>query len=105
MLAEFIAYSLTSLKLEKVLLLLGSGANGKSVIFEIVQALLGEDNVSNSSLLQLREPHYRAMLANKLLNYASEISTRLDADIFKKLASGEPCEARLPYEKPFMLTR
>jgi putative DNA primase/helicase len=43
------------------------------------------------------------MLANKLVNYASEINHNLEAQIFKQLASGEPTDARLPYEKPFML--
>src|SRR6185295_4554591 len=43
------------------------------------------------------------MLANKLLNYASEINGKLQTDTFKKLASGEPVDARLPYGQPFTL--
>lgn len=43
------------------------------------------------------------MLANKLLNYASEINGKLEASIFKQLVSGEPVEARLPYGEPFTL--
>lgn len=104
-LAQFLAYIFTSLKLEKVLLLFGTGANGKSVVFETIAALLGEHNISHFSLSSLKNDYQRAMLAGKLLNYASEISTRLEADVFKKLASGEPCEARLPYGKPFILRR
>jgi putative DNA primase/helicase len=85
------------------LLLLGTGANGKSVVFEILTALFGEENISHYSLHSLQREYYRAMIGNKLLNYASEISTRLESDIFKKLSSGEPCEARLPYGKPFLV--
>ena len=48
--------------------------------------------------------YYRAMLANKLVNYASEINGKLEASIFKQLVSGEPVEARLPYGEPFTLT-
>lgn len=109
-LAEYLAYLFikpSTLKLEKTLLLFGTGANGKSVFFEIVNALLGGDeNVSSYSLHNLTNDtgYYRAMLANKLVNYASEINGKLEAAIFKQLVSGEPVDARLPYGDPFTLT-
>jgi putative DNA primase/helicase len=103
-LAEYIAYIFTSLKLEKTLILFGTGANGKSVFFEVIYALLGKENISNYSLESLGDQYYRAMLANKLLNYSSEISNRLQAEKFKQLTSGEPIEARLPYGQPMTLT-
>ncbi|MDQ3819665.1 MAG: DUF5906 domain-containing protein, partial [Acidobacteriota bacterium] len=103
-LAEYIGYVFTRLKLEKTLMLLGAGANGKSVIFDVINALLGRENITNFSLESLRRDYQRAMLANKLLNYSSESSTRLDADIFKKLTSGEPIDARLPYGQPFIMS-
>jgi putative DNA primase/helicase len=94
------------LKLEKMLILFGSGANGKSVFFEILNALLGAENVSNYSLQSLTNDngYFRAKIGNKLVNYASEINGRLETDIFKQMASGEPIEARLPYGEPFILT-
>jgi putative DNA primase/helicase len=94
------------LKLEKTLLLYGSGANGKSVFFDIVNAILGPENVSSYSLQSLTDStgYYRAKLANKLVNYSSEINGNLEASIFKQLVSGEPVEARLPYYDPFILT-
>lgn len=97
----------TTLKLEKALLLYGTGSNGKSVFFEIVNALLGgNENVSNFSLQNLtnNNGYYRAMISNKLLNYASEINGKLETSVFKQLVSGEPVEARLPYGNPFMIT-
>lgn len=108
LLAEYIGYLFVSpakLKLEKTLLLYGSGANGKSVFFEIITALLGSENVSHYSLQSLTEEkgYHRANLANKLVNYASEISGKLEANLFKQLVSGEPIEARLPYGQPFIL--
>ncbi len=107
-LAEFIGYVFvkhSTLKLEKALILYGVGANGKSVFFEIITALLGTQNISNYSLQSLTNEtgYYRATLSNKLLNYASEISPRMDSTLFKQLVSGEPVEARLPYGEPFML--
>ncbi len=94
------------LKLEKMLILYGTGANGKSVFFEIINALLGTENISNYSLQSLTNDngYFRAKIANKLVNYASEINCKLETDIFKQMASGEPIEARLPYGEPFILT-
>jgi putative DNA primase/helicase len=43
-------------------------------------------------------------LSGKLLNYAREISTKLNPTTFKMLVSGEPIEARMIYGKPFLLT-
>ena len=93
------------LKLEKMLILYGTGANGKSVFFEIINALLGTQNTSNYSLQSLTNEngYFRAKIANKLVNYGSEINGKLETDIFKQMASGEPLEARLPYGEPFIL--
>lgn len=107
-LAEFVGYVFVrGLKLEKALLLYGGGANGKSVFFDVLRALLGDQNASSYSLTSLTDSkngYFRAMLANKLVNYTSEIHSKLEAHLFKQLVSGEPVEARLPYEKPFILT-
>lgn len=105
-LAEFIGYVFTrNLKLEKALILYGSGANGKSVFFEIVSALLGEHNISSYSLQSLTkmDSYQRAELQNKLLNYAPEISNKQEAAISKQLISGEAVEARQIYGKPFIM--
>lgn len=103
-LSEYLGYVfIRSLKLEKCLLLYGSGANGKSVFFEIVNALLGKDNVSNFSLGNLSEEHNRAYIANKLLNYGSEIRGNIEGDVFKQLVSGEPIQCRLKYGNSFFI--
>ncbi|GET28784.1 phage/plasmid primase, P4 family [Prolixibacter sp. SD074] len=101
----FIKHGSQTLKEEKALILYGSGANGKSVFFEVVNALLGAENVSSYSLQSLTNDngYFRAKLANKLVNYASEINGKLEASTFKQMVSGEPVEARLPYGQPFML--
>lgn len=108
-LAEFMGYVFTksgTLKVEKALLLHGDGANGKSVFFEIVNALLGSQNTSNYSLENLTNEngYYRAQIANKLVNYASEINGKHDVNIFKQMSSCEPISARLPYGKPMIIT-
>jgi putative DNA primase/helicase len=107
-LAEFLGYLFvknTVLKLEKGLILYGSGANGKSVFFEIVLKLLGSDNVSNYTLQSLTDNngYTRSMLSGKIVNYASEISSKMNPTLFKMMISGEPIECRQIYEKPFLL--
>lgn len=104
-LAEYMGYVFVKhLKLEKALLLYGSGANGKSVFFEVMNAILGSQNVTNYSLYSLSNEAYRANLANKLLNYGSEIKSGLQSDIFKLLVSGEPIDAKPLYKQPFIMT-
>lgn len=107
-LAECLGYIFvphSQLKLEKALFLFGSGANGKSVLYEIIKALLGNYNTSEYTLQSLTDTsgYYRAMIADKLVNYASEINGKLDSAKFKSLASGEPMEARLPYGQPMII--
>jgi putative DNA primase/helicase len=102
--AEFFGYVFTKgLKMEKALLLYGFGANGKSVIFDIMNALLGEENISNFSLSNLLEEHNRALIAYKLLNYGSEINATRTRDEFKNLVSTEPIQARLKYGNSFTM--
>jgi putative DNA primase/helicase len=107
-LAEYLGYIFTKkkqLNLEMMLFCYGNGSNGKSVLFGIVSALLGKENVSNYSLQNLTSDrgYQRAKIADKLVNYASEISVKLEQSVFKLLSSGEPVEARLPYGEPFIM--
>lgn len=107
-LSEFLGYIFipqSKLKLEKSLFLYGTGANGKSVLYEIIKALLGSHNTSEYSLQSLTDSsgYYRAMIKDKLVNYASEINGKLDSTKFKALASGESIEARLPYGHPMII--
>lgn len=108
-LAEFLGYVFIKnggrLKLEKALILFGTGANGKSVFNEIVNALLGKENISPYSLESLTDTsgYNRAMIATKLVNYATEINGKLETSLFKQMVSGEPITARLPYGRPMEL--
>ena len=108
-LQDFHGYIFTKgIKLEKSLILLGGGQNGKSVQYEISSALLGEQNVSTKSLGDLVNNDSgndnRAKLKDKLVNYGSEISAgNMDIDMFKRLVSGEPVSAREKYKTSFDL--
>ena len=70
----------------------------------MLSGVIGSDNISNYSLESLTDDkgYHRAMI---IVNYGADIRlTRIDAGLFKTLASGEPIEARLPYRDPFMMT-
>ena len=103
--AGYVFIPTASLKLEKVLMLYGTGANGKSVFFDILRALVGNQNFSTYTLQSLTNEsgYHRHELGNRLVNYASEISGRIETSYFKTLASGEPIEARLPYRNPVII--
>lgn len=102
-LAEFLGSVFSDIKHEKVLILYGTGRNGKSVQLDITTALLGSDNICSHTLESLSDNklYFIGDLSNALLNYSGEISTKVNSDIFKKLASGEKVSARYPYGKPF----
>jgi putative DNA primase/helicase len=105
---EYIGYIFAKhLKLEKCLVLVGPGANGKSVFGDIVCALLGKRNVSSFSLSTLCESngYYRAQMSHYLLNFCSEMgSGKVDNEMVKQLISNEPVGARSIRKDPITVT-
>jgi len=89
-------------KVEKALILVGEGSNGKSVIFETIMNIFGTSNISNMDLNSLSKggdegQRNMLMLDGKRFNYCSEeqIGKVIQrSDIFKTLVSGEPVYAR-----------
>lgn len=102
-LQEYAGYIFSGQNLEKMLMMLGGGANGKSVFFNVLCALLGETNILTFSMALFNSEYNRAKLENVWLNYSSERGTELNPDLFKALVSSEPVHAREPYGKPFVL--
>ncbi|AXH13038.1 DNA primase family protein [Halarcobacter bivalviorum] len=97
-----------SIKLEKVPFLYGTGGNGKSVTFEIIDGLLDPSLITHYSLETLtnQKGYERAELENKLINYCSDINMKkIDFGIFKQLASGEHIQVRPIYQQPFIMKR
>lgn len=104
---------------EDTLWLVGSGANGKSTILNVIRAVFGYDKISEASLGELldrnQDARMRAIdrIEGKIFNLCGEVDvadiTR-GADAFKKLCSGEPHNARgigkdihTAYDIPFMI--
>ena len=108
-LSEYIGWLFVpGLKLEKILFLYGSGCNGKSVFIDIVEALLGKENISHESLSDLCGEYganSRANLAGKILNTCSDVAPNaFSGDLFKRIASQEPISAKILYKDVTTLT-
>lgn len=95
-------------KMETMLVLRGSGSNGKSVVFETILGILGRENVSNFGIGALisggEKKKNIAFINGKRLNYCSEIQALeigKDSDALKSIISGEPTEARPLYGDNF----
>ena len=95
---------------DKILLLYGQGANGKSVLCEVVTALFGASNIAHvgiDKLTQSGQPgEFAAVeLDGKLLNFATELDSKsVKSDLFKQLASREKIRAAYKHKDAFTIT-
>ena len=101
-LREWMGYLLTSdASMQKMVILKGEGANGKSVLMDVIRAMIGEDNIVSVMLDRLRQPYVRATLEAKLLNQSADLPKRgivSDGDL-KAIISGDSIEVS-PKHKP-----
>ena len=77
---------------DKMVFLYGTGGNGKGVLINIIQHLLGADNITNMSLNDLEEDKFaRAHLYGKLANVCGDIDNRIieNTGIIKSLTGGD----------------
>lgn len=95
-LSEYLGSAFSSIKHEKLLLLFGTGMNGKSVVLDVLSNLLGFQNVANVSLEKMTQDngYFLGDLMTAVLNVSGEISNRANPHILKQLASGEPLQGR-----------
>ena len=101
---EAIGYSLTTdTKYEKFIMLIGSGANGKSVLLSVLESLVGSKLVSAVQPSQFDNKFQRAHLAGKLINIVTEIAEGAEiADAqLKAIVSGELTTAEHKLKPPF----
>lgn len=86
--------------LQKMLWLVGSGANGKSVLLAIVNALVGDANISHAMLDTFHLSHVRAELDGKLVNIAGEMAadSMINDGYVKAIVAGDTIEASRKYK-------
>lgn len=103
-LLEMIGYTLTChTGYERFILLVGGGANGKSVVLDIIRLLVGTDNVCAVQPSEFGNKFQRAHLHLKLANLVTEIAegaTIADAEL-KSIVSGELTTAEHKNKDPF----
>jgi putative DNA primase/helicase len=96
---------LRSSKYEKAMMVLGSGANGKSVFIKLLEALVrGEENCSDVSLQDIGEDKFAAarLYGKMLKTYADLRSARLkDTGNLKTIISGDTIEGQHKFKPRF----
>ncbi|MBW2109394.1 MAG: hypothetical protein JRI36_12135 [Deltaproteobacteria bacterium] len=104
LICEAMGYSLmSSTAYEKFILLIGPGANGKSVLLGTLAVLVGRENMAAVQPTQLANRFQRAHLYGKLVNLVTEIPEGheiADAEL-KAIVSGELTTAEHKHRDPF----
>lgn len=88
MLLEYCGYCLTrDTRMQKFLILVGSGGSGKSTLIRLLETILGEDNLSHVSLKELSQRFASYGLMGKLCNSCADLETGAleDTSVLKKL--------------------
>lgn len=90
-------------ELRKAFILTGGKRNGKSTFLDLINCLLGKDNISNLDLKELGDRFKTAELFGKLANVGDDIGDEFIANpaIFKKLVSGNPVNVEKKGTDPF----
>ncbi|MGC8676527.1 MAG: phage/plasmid primase, P4 family, partial [Candidatus Micrarchaeia archaeon] len=105
LLQEMLGYILwRGMPVQKALMLVGEGSNGKSTLLSVIQAVLGSDNFTGIGIQELEENHFLvANLYGKLANIRSELPFRAlnDTGVFKHLTGGDPITADVKFGHPF----
>lgn len=103
-LLEMMGYSLMAhCRHEKFIILVGAGANGKSVLLAVLEALLGSRNVAGVQPSQFDRSFQRAHLHGRLANIVTEIKQGevIDDASLKGIVSGEPTTVEHKFKDPF----
>ncbi|KGR90169.1 hypothetical protein CD30_13030 [Ureibacillus massiliensis 4400831 = CIP 108448 = CCUG 49529] len=104
---EMIGYFLTpTTEYEKIFLFTGTGSNGKSVLINTIEAMLGKSNISKVKLQDLEGDRSRfkiAELYGKVLNCFTDIPNNMltSTGNLKVIASGEGLNAEKKGKDPF----
>jgi len=90
---------------EKMFVLVGSGANGKSTLLKLIEDILGKENISSRTLHDLAENRFAtADLEGKFANLVYELKSQdiKEFDKVKALVSGDTVTAERKFAPSFM---
>lgn len=100
LLYEAIGYAmLKTVELAKSFMVTGHGRNGKSTFFDLITAILGEDNCAALAPNDLSNNFRSSSLVNKLASIAADVSAKplAETDKLKNISAGD----RIQVEKKF----
>lgn len=82
-------------RLQKCAVLIGSGANGKSVFLNVLTKIFGSCNVSNVEMSSLSQDFQAIQLMNAMLNISAETRTNVNGaeSRFKQVVAGDEISA------------
>jgi len=98
---------LLELRLEKAVMYLGGGGNGKTTWFRVIDRFLGSENISNLSIDEMIHDRFKpADLFAKLLNMYAEIGKKAIKELakFKLIVSGDTITVEHKGGKPFKIS-
>jgi phage/plasmid primase, P4 family, C-terminal domain len=100
---ELLGYCfINEVKIQKAFFFVGPGANGKSVLAEVIRNLVGVQNVSNVALNNLGSSFGMQNLPDKLVNIftENEFDRKFSTQNFKIITSGDAVEVNIKYHAP-----
>ncbi|MFO7861057.1 MAG: phage/plasmid primase, P4 family [Desulfosalsimonas sp.] len=103
---EMVGYTLMAhCRHERFIILVGGGANGKSVFLAVLEALCGSDNTAGVQPSMFDRSFQRAHLHGKLANIVTEIKQGevIDDASLKGIVSGEPTTVEHKFKDPFVM--
>lgn len=106
---EFVGYSfIPYMGFERALLIQGEGANGKSMMLETLQKLLGREITTSATMSHLFSRFGKRSLLGKILNIVNEAGADYlkgaNADDFKNMVSGGTVVADVKNKEPITFT-
>ena len=104
-LQEFLGYIFSNedCKFEKILVMLGTGSNGKSKFIELVRALATKQGFSSLSVKDMLNDQNRYLMEGKIVNIAEENSKDAfkETELLKNFASGGEIRVKRLYSQPY----
>jgi len=96
----YVFYRKAPVPIEKMFIFYGEGRNGKSVMLDLLEMLVGSQNVASVMMSDLKDQNMRAQLYQKWVNVVAETPTKraIEADLVKKIVSGDLISARRVYQ-------
>lgn len=103
---EMFGYCLTSeVSAQKAFILFGKGANGKSVLADVLETIIGPSNTCALTLNDLEKPFARSELVDKQLILSTENETDsrgINTQFLKAITSGDAIRVERKHEQGFM---